>query len=82
MPSKGKTAARGYGRRHRNLRERWKRVVEAGRATCARCQLPILPDEPWDLGHTEDRLGYTGPEHQACNRATATHGLTRHSRVW
>jgi hypothetical protein len=82
MASKGKTAQRGYGARHQQLRKAWKRIVEAGEATCARCGTAISPDAEWDLGHSDDRLSYTGPEHRACNRATASHGLTRHSRVW
>ena len=74
-----------YGRPHRRRRERVAELVAAGRAVCARCGHPILPEEPWDLGHDDlDRDQYAGPEHRRCNRAT--HGRAaapiRHSRVW
>ena len=66
------TCARGYGRRHRALRERLTPLVAAGLATCARCGRRILAGEPWDLGHDDvDRTRYRGPEHRACNRATS-----------
>ena len=47
---------------------------------CARCGEFIQPDEPWDLGHDNSRLGYLGPAHSRCNRAAA-HEL-RTSRSW
>jgi hypothetical protein len=75
--AKGSTTQRGYGWPHRKLREallaRWRPGDP-----CARCGQPMLyrwiigPDgkqvSAIDLGHTEDRTGYTGLEHRACNR--------------
>jgi hypothetical protein len=68
--ARGTTTERGYDARHRQLREAWRPLVEAGDVDCARCHEPILPGDPWDLGHTDDRTGWTGPEHRAHNRAT------------
>jgi hypothetical protein len=82
LPSKGKTKARGYGGRHKALRKAWKRIVEAGGETCRRCGRPIVPGEPWDLDHEDDRVGYKGPSHTACNRDTSALRANRHSRVW
>jgi hypothetical protein len=82
---KGKTAARGYGGAHRKLRRQWEREIERGEVACARCGRLIGPDEHWDLGHSDtDRSVYTGPEHRACNRATAGRrpNERRHSRQW
>lgn len=82
----GKTTARGYGHAHQRLRARWARLVAAGIVVCARpnCGRLIKPGEPWDLGHADqDRSVYTGPEHRACNRATAGRRPRRaSSRPW
>jgi len=54
------------------MRQIVQRDVAAGLAVCARCGLRIDPGERWDLGHDDfDRTIYLGPEHRACNRATA-----------
>jgi hypothetical protein len=83
MLSKKQRHARDYGWRHQQLREAWKRKVAAGGETCARCGQEILPGEPVDLDHRDDRQGYLGPSHRACNRS---HGaglrVNRHSRLW
>lgn len=70
---RGSSTARGYGQTHRNRREAWLPAVEAGTVQCWRCNRPILPEQQWDLGHDDhDRTRYRGPEHIACNRATAS----------
>ncbi len=79
MPVKRSTTARGYGADHQAERRRLKPKVERGEIDCTRCGEPIEPGEPWDLGHTDDRTGWTGPEHAACNRrdgANKTNGTT------
>src|SRR5262245_56956623 len=81
MPAKtkdpGATTRGGWGYTHAQTRERLKPLVLAGRVKCARCGLPILPGEPWDLGHVDgDKRRYSGPEHESCNRATM------HRRPW
>jgi hypothetical protein len=93
MPSHGTRQARGYGRAHDAERKRWAPKVDAGLVDCARCHQPIEPGRPWDLGHTDDRTTWTGPEHTTCNRragaingALVTHALgrkgVRTSRAW
>lgn len=67
--ARGGTVQRGYGAAHRRLRARWAPVVARGGATCARCEQPIEPGQAWDLGHTDRRDAWTGPEHASCNRA-------------
>jgi hypothetical protein len=73
----GKTAERGYGTQHQRLRRQLLARWRPG-DPCARCGQPML--HRWlvqpggrrvsaiDLGHTDDRTGYTGLEHRACNR--------------
>lgn len=75
---RGTSTQRGYGTEHRNLRETLRPQVEAGTVRCWRCGLPISPGQRWDLGHDDiDRSRYRGPEHTACNRATAGRRSTR-----
>lgn len=67
------TTERGYGAAHRAERKRWETLVQAGGVYCARqgpkCTgQPIDPDQPWDLGHNDDRTQWTGPECIPCNR--------------
>ena len=43
-------------------------TVDAGLATCARCQQPILPGKKWHLDHDdENRRRYIGVSHASCN---------------
>lgn len=70
---RGSRQQRGYDRAHERERERWRPRVERGEVDCAAptCVMPIrriLPGQPWDLGHTDDRSTWRGPEHAACNR--------------
>jgi hypothetical protein len=80
------SSRRGYGKRHKRLRAAWAPQVAAGGVCCARCGEPIVLGEPWDLGHDDyDRTKYRGPEHRACNRATAGRRAPEPlvaSRVW
>ena len=65
---RGNRHERGYGADHERARAAMLPTVLAGQAKCARCGDPIAPDEPWDAGHAEGRVGYRGPEHTYCNR--------------
>ncbi len=77
MPKPGTTTDRGYGPEHRALRDDWARELKkVGSLPCARCGQPIHHGDNWDLGHTDDRTAYHGPEHQRCNRADG--GRRRH----
>lgn len=68
MPSKGSTNARGYGKAHRDIRERtWARRVQTGTTRCCLCGELIRPGAPWHLDHTPDRQGYRGAAHASCN---------------
>ena len=69
---RGTRQERGYDAAHDRLRKKWLPKVRAGRVACARCGHTIRPGQRWDLGHHDnDRSVYTGPEHEACNRAVA-----------
>lgn len=71
IPRRGSTTARGYGSTHQATRKHWARLVAAGVVDCARCGLPIHPDEPFDLDHSDDRTTYIGVSHRRCNRDTS-----------
>lgn len=71
---------RGYDARHRAVRASVKAVVDAGQAFCVRCGKHIAPGAPWDLGHTDDRTGWTGPEHTHCNRSAGAQVGNRRRR--
>jgi hypothetical protein len=64
---------RGYGQRHKELRESWRLRIAGGELVpCARCQKPIGTRDAWDLDHTDDRSGYLGPSHRKCNLSAAS----------
>ena len=71
MAAQSSTTARGYGTQHQKLRKRVALTVKAGTAVCWRCGLPIHPWQAWDLGHSDDRTRWVGPEHSFCNRSAA-----------
>lgn len=65
----GTTTQRGYDGQHQKLRAQLIRELNRlGSMPCPRCRLPIYAWMQVDLGHTEDRTGYTGLEHVSCNR--------------
>lgn len=79
---RGSRQARGYDKAHMRERERWRPKVEACSVHChARVCLMvvrlILPQQAWDLGHSEDRTTWTGPEHATCNRSAGGHAAHR-----
>jgi hypothetical protein len=56
-----------YGGPHQAIRRALAPYVPGSR--CWRCSLPILPGQPWDLGHDDDNPAlYRGPEHARCSR--------------
>ncbi|MGH8835719.1 MAG: hypothetical protein ACRDWG_12120 [Actinomycetes bacterium] len=56
-----------YGGEHQALRRA--ALPYAAGSACARCGRPILPGQPVDLDHTDDRAGYLGWSHRRCNRS-------------
>ena len=61
---------RGYGYQYQKLR---KALLPSAYGTpCARCGLPMLPGQKLHLDHNDDRTGWIGFSHAACNvRAAA-----------
>jgi hypothetical protein len=80
MARLAKTAARGYGGEHQKLRKRWAAIVAAGQVNCWRCGRWIAPRSRWELGHSEDRTRWMGPECFECNRG-ARRGRPLRKRV-
>jgi hypothetical protein len=80
------TAQRGYDAQHQRMRKRYEPLVRSGQATCWRCDQPIDPEGPWDLGHDDiDRTKYNGPEHVKCNRGAPSRNRNNAadtSRAW
>ena len=70
--ARGTRQERGYDAPHDRLRAHYQRRMDAGETfTCARCGQPVDPTD-WDLGHTDARTAWTGPEHRSeCNRSAA-----------
>jgi hypothetical protein len=60
------TCAPAYGAAHQKLRAETK--ASAYGTPCARCGRPMQPGQAIDLDHTDDRTGYLGWSHRACNR--------------
>ncbi|MGQ0465503.1 MAG: hypothetical protein ACT4QG_09300 [Sporichthyaceae bacterium] len=75
-----------YGRAHQILREAL--VAKMNGKPCVRCGHPLRTGDAVDLDHTDDRGGYLGLAHAACNRrAGARKGnrlrnLRINSREW
>jgi hypothetical protein len=63
------TTRRGYGWQHQQARAAYLRAW--GNRPCVRCGEAIAPGQPVDLDHTDDRRGYNGIAHAACNRSAA-----------
>ena len=63
----GATSRGGWGHNHQRRRAAIAPLVNAGRAVCARCELPIDPGDDWHLDHNDARDGYLGVSHASCN---------------
>lgn len=62
---------RGYGGAHKTTRKRYIAAHKPG-DPCARCGDPMWDDvRLLDLDHNDERTGYLGLSHRACNRRTA-----------
>lgn len=69
---------RGYGWPHQQKRAQYAARLRSGEVfVCAKCGNAVRDGMLWDLGHTNDRSAYTGPEHRRCNRSD---GATRSNR--
>jgi hypothetical protein len=79
----GGTTSRGYGIGHQQLRRSLLAAFIPG-TICWRCQLPMWPHQILHLDHNDDRTGYNGLVHAACNTGRRTPGPPRPSpgRRW
>ena len=77
--NRGTTTERGYGTKHQRIRAWWEPRVASGKVNCARCGERISPLEQWHLDHTDDRTGYLGPSHVACNTGARGGGVRQDS---
>lgn len=76
--ARGSREERGYGAEHQQRRYVLERARRRGlQMVCAKCSEPISEDQPWHLGHTDDRSNWTGPEHVLCNLSAAGHARWR-----
>ena len=57
---RGATTLGGWGHAHQRRRAAIAPIVNAGRATCARCNETIHAGEEWRLDHNDARDGYLG----------------------
>ena len=64
---RGATTLGGWGHAHQRRRAAIAPIVNAGRATCARCNETIHAGEEWRLDHNDARDGYLGVSHPTCN---------------
>ena len=80
---RGTSGQRGYGTAHRRERARWQAAMDSGVVpVCAKCNQPVFPSQAWDLGHTDDRKSWTGPEHRDCNRRDGQSKAISHQERW
>lgn len=64
---RGTRQERGYDARHDRLRAQWQGRIDRGEhVVCATCPT-VITGRDWQLGHTEDRTGYLGPQCVPCN---------------
>jgi len=62
------TTARGYGTQHQKLRAKAIRELRDGISCCHFCGRPMWRRQRLALDHTDDRTGYRGLTHWACNQ--------------
>ena len=63
------STTRGYGARHRKLRAAL--LPQAYGQPCVRCGHVMLPGQVLHLDHNDQRTGYYGFSHAACNLRAA-----------
>lgn len=80
---RGSSTARGYDAAHRHLRRAWEARLATGEThICAKCGQPVTATDQWDLGHTDNRQSWTGPEHRRCNRQDGQRKATASAEHW